>query len=792
MHQKSNFSILFCFFSFLFSYSQVGIGNTNPQAALDVTSTTDGLLIPRVALTTTTASAPVLTITTSEMVYNTATAGDVTPGYYYWNGTKWVKFTVSTATSDAWQILGNAGTVAGTNFLGTTDNVDLIFKRNNIQAGKLHATNTSFGVNALAPTTLRNRNTAIGVEALYLNDGGDDNTALGYQALRSAASGSGARNVALGNNTLAAVTTGGDNTAVGVQALTANTTGNNNIAIGRSSMAANIDGYDNTAIGMQSLDANTSGNNNAAIGRDALGSSTVGGQNTAIGYSALNGVTTGSNNIGIGYNAQVPTATASNQLSIGNVIYGTGATGAGAGSIGIGTSAPNAKLDITSTNDGLLIPRVALTGTASASPLTTPTTSEMVYNTATAGVSPNNVTPGFYYWNGTKWVTFGGSGASGWLLTGNAGTTAGTNFLGTTDDIDLVFKRNSIKAGRINTLHTAFGLNASLATNISGYANSAFGVDALLSNTNGGLNSAFGAQAMKLNTTGFYNSAFGDQALMNNTGGQSNTAIGYWSLHSNTDYNNTAIGASSLAANTSGQSNTAIGMSALLANNTGLLNTATGYGSLSGNLGGQSNTATGYNALLGNTNGNYNTAIGYSAFPSGTSYSFSTALGYNATITASYQARIGDSGTTSIGGQVGWTTVSDKRFKSNIHANVPGLDFILKLKPVTYNLNLDAIASFMKTPDSSRNKEGEKLKEKILQTGFLAQDVEQAAKESNYNFSGIDFPKNEQDYYGLRYAEFTVPLVKAVQEQQEMIEAYKLKISDLEKRLEVIEKLLKK
>lgn len=459
--------------------------------------------------------------------------------------------------------------------------------------------------------------------------------------------------------------------------------------------------------------------------------------------------------------------------------------------VGIGTIAPQGALDITSTTDGLLIPRIALSGTNIAV-VSTPVVSEIVYNTATAGTFPNNVIPGFYYWNGTKWVPFGGSGASGWLLTGNLGTNSSTNFLGTTDNVDLVFKRNNIKAGSLNILHTSFGLNASLAANLSGYANSAFGIDALLSNANGGLNSAFGAQAMKLNTTGFYNSAFGDQALMNNAGGGLNTAIGYHSLTLADGWYNTAIGSNSMSENTSGWFNTALGMNALSANKTGLLNTATGYGSLSGNIGGQSNTATGYNALSVNTNGNYNTAIGYSAFPSGTSHSFSTALGYNSTITASNQIRIGDSGTTSIGGQVGWTTVSDKRFKSNIQANVPGLDFILKLKPVTYNLNFKAIANFIKTPDNLRNKEGEKLREKQLQTGFLAQDVEQAAKETNYNFSGIDLPKNENDYYGLRYAEFTVPLVKAVQEQQEMIEIYKLKISELESRLETIEKLLKK
>ena len=70
--------------------------------------------------------------------------------------------------------------------------------------------------------------------------------------------------------------------------------------------------------------------------------------------------------------------------------------------VGINTTTTNAALDVTSTDDGLLIPRVALTASNVASPLTLPTISELVYNTATAGISPNNVTPGFYYWDGAK------------------------------------------------------------------------------------------------------------------------------------------------------------------------------------------------------------------------------------------------------------------------------------------------------------------------------------------------------------------------------------------------------
>lgn len=64
---------------------------------------------------------------------------------------------------------------------------------------------------------------------------------------------------------------------------------------------------------------------------------------------------------------------------------------------------PSAMLDVAATDKGILVPRVALTSAALAAPITSPATSLLVYNTATAGVSPNNVVPGYYYWDGTKW-----------------------------------------------------------------------------------------------------------------------------------------------------------------------------------------------------------------------------------------------------------------------------------------------------------------------------------------------------------------------------------------------------
>ena len=123
---------LLLIFTSISIYAQVGIGNTSPQGALDVSSTNEGLLIPRVTLTNT-STATILTPTKSELVYNTATAGDVTPGYYYWETTptvasdRWVRLVSGTLSND-WSITGNTGTTAGTNYIGTTDAQDLRFK----------------------------------------------------------------------------------------------------------------------------------------------------------------------------------------------------------------------------------------------------------------------------------------------------------------------------------------------------------------------------------------------------------------------------------------------------------------------------------------------------------------------------------------------------------------------------------------------------------------------------------------------------------------------------------------
>jgi trimeric autotransporter adhesin len=345
--------------------------------------------------------------------------------------------------------------------------------------------------------------------------------------------------------------------------------------------------------------------------------------------------------------------------------------------------------------------------------------------------------------------------------------------------------------------------------NISG--NSAFGYRAIYSNTTGYSNTANGSWSLYFNTEGDNNSAIGSYALYSNTTGNNNTANGYRALYSNTTgYENTATGVQALYHNTEGFRNTANGLNALTSNTTGNYNTANGFGALFHNTEGVYNTAIGMYSLYNNTTANDNTGIGYragdyytfsqgtflgkGAYPNTNGYTNVMGLGYNARPNASNQVRIGNSLVTSIGGYAGWTNLSDGRYKLAVNENVKGLEFILKLRPVTYQLDVNKIAQSL-NEDQQRDENGNIInsptdidiksrneKSQIVYTGFVAQEVEKAANEVGFNFSGIDAPKNENDFYGLRYAEFVVPLVKAVQEQQKIIEDLNKRIEELERR----------
>ncbi len=235
---------------------------------------------------------------------------------------------------------------------------------------------------------------------------------------------------------------------------------------------------------------------------------------------------------------------------------------------------------------------------------------------------------------------------------------------------------------------------------------------------------------------------------------------------------NTANGAYSLASNTTGTRNTAIGVNTLVNSSTGINNTAVGVWALN-NSTGDYNTAVGVDAISSST-GNNNTAIGNTAGKNITTGSNNTAIGNNAQVplaTTSNQIRIGDTDITYAGVQVAWTVTSDKRWKSDIKQSNLGLDFITNLKPVSYFRNND--------------------KSKKREYGFIAQDLEETLKASGVTDSGI-ISKDDKGMLSVRYNDLMAPIVKAMQEQQLLIQELQSKIETLEQEASSSKKLVGK
>jgi len=407
-----------------------------------------------------------------------------------------------------------------------------------------------------------------------------------------------------------------------------------------------------------------------------------------------------------------------------------------------------------------------------------------------------------------------------WLLRGNIGTNPAKNFIGTKDAQPLIFKVNNQRAGYLEyndfSQTTAFGYQTLISNvpsdsdgNTGGIGNSAFGYLSLTSNKSGELNTALGQLALTANTEGDINTAIGAYSLFQNTTGAVNTAIGSFALFSNTEGSvNNAIGDYTLFGNTTGSFNVANGTPfTLTANTEGSENIATGAISMTNNSTGNANVAYGVFSLASNETGSNNTALGSHADVTAGNLHNATAIGHNALADASNKVRIGNNAVTSIGGKVGWTSFSDERIKDNIKENVPGLEFINALRPVTYHFNIakenallgvknidvkDITMPQLKGVRMPGNKGFEMPKdilnkakditdednevEKIQFTGFLAQDVDKAAKSIDYDFSGIDKSGN---IMGLRYSDFVVPLVKAVQELSKQNEDLQKQIDEL-------------
>lgn len=622
------------------------------------------------------------------------------------------------------------------------------------QAGTLVVRKNANGDVLVEPYSL-DRNVFVGSGA-GMQSIGNYNTAIGDSAMHSNTIGT--YNVAYGINALSSNTTGGENMAIGIYSLIHNTVGNSNTAIGGSALLSNVGGSGATAIGINAMRyVNNSPtpfiNYNVAIGFQSLRGS---------GFPATN---TGNFNTAVGYHTLLNNSTGSWNTAHGSLVLASNTMGNHNTATGV-----NALLENTNGNANTAYGYNALMSNVTGNNLTAIGYEAMRYMRNTSGFDQSeNVAVGYEALRGS------------------------TN----PDD----------NSGESNT---AVGYQT-LKNNESGFKNTAIGAGALLANTNGDRNTAIGSQALNSNTTGTYNTAVGSIALEDNTTGNDNIAVGFQTLlHNTVGYFNTAVGSHSLLHNIGGSKITAIGHGAMYyANNdaedfdnynvavgfealqgsiypfanTGINNTAIGSLSLTNNTAGSNNSAIGFDAGGNNTIGSNCTFLGYSAESSSGTYSNATAIGNQATVGGTNEVRIGNSSIIEIGGFEPWTHLSDGRFKKNIAENVPGLNFIMQLRPLTYNMEVNKLAAHLKE-DLFRDSTGTEYlvacdaftqqsrneKEHILYSGFIAQEVEAAALSVDYDFSGVNKPANEDDLYGLSYGEFVVPLVKAVQEQQGKIE----------------------
>jgi trimeric autotransporter adhesin len=204
--------------------------------------------------------------------------------------------------------------------------------------------NLGIGINALISNTTGNQNVAVGNNSLITNIIGTDNTAIGKNTLQFNLA---STNTAVGSYSQASASLGTFNNSIGTNSLFANSVGNFNVALGSSTLRLNTSGSNNTAVGTSTLFNNVTGSENTAIGSNAgryFGSGTSAnvdpsasvfiGRNTRANASGeTNQIVIGMNALGLGSNTVV--------LGNDNII-----TTVLKGNVGIGTTTPNAKLDV--------------------------------------------------------------------------------------------------------------------------------------------------------------------------------------------------------------------------------------------------------------------------------------------------------------------------------------------------------------------------------------------------------------------------------------------------------------
>jgi hypothetical protein len=418
-------------------------------------------------------------------------------------------------------------------------------------------------------------------------------------------------------------------------------------------------------------------------------------------------------------------------------------------------AAPDASagLDVNFTDKGMLIPRVALTGTTDVATIASPATSLMVYNTATV----SDVTPGFYYYTGSSWARVASASdpvatpsTNAWSLTGNPAQTSTMttgSYIGTTDSNPLRFRTNATQ----RMLVTAAG-NVGIGTTADAdVAASRLVVD------------AGGTMPTAVEVTGSINNylEFNIQNTSNGNSASSDIVATADNGNSTSNYIDMGINSSSYTNNKSNILNK-VNVAYLYSNANAALKI--GNGGLGQRLVFFTNPSTGtLGTLTANgfermkIDGDGNVGIGTFVEANGTDATIS----YKLTVDGIVAPRSNND--FSLGTSTNkWTTVyatnstintSDRRLKQNIANLEYGLKEVLALQPVRYN---------WKNPKDTANK-----------IGLIAQDTRTVVPEVVYG----DEAKED---LGMSYAELVPVLINAIKEQQKQIDELQKKVQALE------------
>jgi trimeric autotransporter adhesin len=662
-------------------------GNTQSaldvNAALEIESTSKGVLLPRL----TTAQQNAMSAPTNGMlIYNTDSACFVLRRAGIWRSL------CAANGGEAWSTLGNVGTNANTNFIGTTDAQDLVFKTAGTEGMRILSSNRYVGIGTATPVQPLD---------IVVNTPTADNIHL---------------------------TSYGTNPSPTLRLRAAQGTGTAPTFL---PLGTVIGSWINSA---------TSGVANGFYDVTSIRSyATETHSATGVGSNLVFFTTP---------NASIVTTEMMRIESNGYV--------------GIGTATPNQQLEITA---------------AMRMPATTTSTTGVIYKGANRFIHDYkpSANDGNNTFIGVNAGNFTMASATSWLASANTGV--GSSVLTALVDggFNTAIGRNALTATTSGSYNVGLGSFA-LAANVSGTSNTAIGHNALTATTTSN-NTAVGGSVLASNVAGYSNTSMGESSMNKNTSGYQNTVIGQAALRENlTGNNNVGVGGSALLANTTGSNNIAIGSSALVAALTSDGNTAIGHSAMSsttsasnvaigylagaGTTSGGSNTFVGYQTGTTNTTGANNTLLGYQANVSSAALTNATAIGNGATVNASNKIRLGNTAVTNVETYGSFTTISDKRLKTNINDNFIGLNFIKAVRPVQYEL---------------------KTQKGIVYDGFVAQEIDSILqKQGIKSFSGLSKPENtEGGYYTVSYATFVVPLVNAVKELDALSEQLKVKSDKL-------------